>query len=446
MKTRRSLTRGSRPVSWRRPDGSPVLLETSHTLPLVDIEIGFSVGSLHDPPRKEGLAALVGRVVRMGPHGVSAKSFEEELARLGARLSIETSPRAVRVRGTVIQRNLEPFVEWIARLLHDPGFRAKDVAQAKRQTQSALTALLDDDRALASAYFRSALFAGHPFGRPLLGYRKSIRAITRSDALSFYDRRFIRAPVVFGAAGAVDRSTFRSLIEHHFARSPARRIKPVPVPPPRVDKGRRVLIIDKPDRAQAQLFIGTLGARTRDPMLFPLIVSNTAFGGTFTARLMQEVRAKRGWSYGAYSRLQHEQQREAWYMWTFPSMSCAADCAALQLELLQEWVEGGITGEECRFAKRYLINSHCFDVDTPAKRLDAELEIPLLGVPRRYVHDYTGLVRAVSLSEARDATQRRISCRDVAIVVVATASEVASQFERLPGVRSVEVIPYDKAR
>ncbi len=433
-----------RPVSWKRPDGNLVLLESSHTLPLVDIEIGFRVGSLHDPPGKEGLAALVGRVLKMGPAGVSATRFEEEFARLGARLSVETSPRAMRLRGTVIARNVEPFLEWLARLLQDPGLRSKDFAQAKRQTQAALTSLLDDDGALATGYFRSGLFTGHPFSRPPSGDRSSVRAIRHADAISFYEARLMKADIVFGAAGAISRAKFEQLLERYFVRSRKRRLKPVSVPPPRLDKGRRVVIVDKPNRTQAQLIIGTLSTRTRDPLLFPLIVSNTSFGGTFTARLMQQVRAERGWSYGAYSRLGHEQQRDAWTMWTAPSVDYASECAALQLELLEEWISRGITSEECKFAKRYLINSHCFDIDTAAKRLDAEMEIPLLGLPARHVRDFSGLVRSVTLTQARDATRRRISARDLTIVVVAAASEVASKFEQLPGVTSIEIVPYDR--
>ena len=173
-------------------------------------------------------------------------------------------------------------------------------------------------------------------------------------------------------------------------------------------------------------------------------MSNTAFGGTFSTPLMQQVRAARGWSYGAYSRLLHSRQRDAWYMWTAPAAEYSAECASLQLELMERWVASGVTKAELSFAQRYLVNGHCFDRDTPSKRLEADVDVALLGVPRRYVHRHDELVKNVTREQAVQATRARIHPNNLVIVVVASADDVASAFESLPGVRTVDVVPYDR--
>ena len=91
-----------------------------------------------------------------------------------------------------------------------------------------------------------------------------------------------------------------------------------------------------------------------------------------------------------------------------------------------------------------MINSHCFDRDTASKRLEARLDVELLDIPRSYVDKYDQLVARVTRKEANNATRARISDKDLTIVVVATASEVATSFERLPGVKSVEIVPFDR--
>ena len=239
-------------------------------------------------------------------------------------------------------------------------------------------------------------------------------------------------------------SDAHSLISSRFPNIKRSKRKRSDVPATRLRRGRHVVIVDKPERTQTQLFIGTLGARTRDRNLFPLIVSNTAFGGTFSGPLMQQVRAVRGWSYGAYSRLLHSTQRDAWYMSTAPAAEYSADCAALQLDLLERWVERGTTKANLGFAQRYLINSHCFDRDTSSKRLESRLDVELLDIPRSYVDKYDQLVSRVTQQQANDATRARISPRDLIIVVVATATDVVSSFERLPGVSSLEIVPFDR--
>ncbi|MDH3817232.1 MAG: insulinase family protein, partial [Myxococcales bacterium] len=85
-----------------------------------------------------------------------------------------------------------------------------------------------------------------------------------------------------------------------------------------------------------------------------------------------------------------------------------------------------------------------FDRDTASKRLEARLDVELLDIPRSYVDKYDQLVARVTRQEANNATRARISDKDLTIVVVATASDVATSFERLPGVKSVEIVPFDR--
>ena len=421
-----------------------VFFEPSDALPIVDLEIALPVGSLQDPAGQEGLAQLTGHLMRRGPRGLSQERFEDRLASLGARMSVEVSMRSTRVRATVLRRNLEPLLTLLADVVWRPALRGNDFSKLKRRAEAALTARLDDDQALGAVCFRQALFGEHPYGRTLSGHTDSLARISIQHAKEFYARNIARRAFLVGVSGHVSEAEVRSLVASHFpkVRRAGRNVSDVPAT--RARRGRHVVIVDKPERTQTQLIIGTLGARTRDRNLFPLLVSNTAFGGTFSGPLMQQVRGVRGWSYGAYSRLLHSTQRDAWYMSTAPAAEYSADCAALQLDLLERWVDGGTKQTELRFAQRYLINSHCFDRDTASKRLEARLDVELLDIPRSYVDKYDQLVARVTRQEANNATRARISDKDLTIVVVATASEVATSFERLPGVKSVEIVPFDR--
>lgn len=421
-----------------------VLVESSDVLPLVDVEIAFATGSLQDPAGREGLALLTGHLMRRGPRGLSQPRFEDRLASLGARVSVQVSMRSTRIRATVLRRNFEPLLGLLADVVWRPALRASDFAKVKRQAQAALISRLDDDQTLAALCFREALFGEHPYARAQSGKADSLARIGLPQIQSFYARNIEKRAFLVGVAGDVFDAEARALVSSYFPSTKRQKRKDSVVPATRTRPGRHVIIVDKPERTQTQLYIGTLGARTRDRKLFPLIVSNTAFGGTFSGPLMQEVRAVRGWSYSAHSRLLHAKQREAWYMSTAPAAEYSADCAALQLDLLERWIDRGIKKSQLSFAQRWLINSHCFDRDTPSKRLESRLDVELLGIPRNYVEKYDELVAGVSLQKANEATRARISTRDLTIVVVATANEVASAFERLPGVKSLEIVPFDR--
>ncbi|MBW2210821.1 MAG: insulinase family protein, partial [Deltaproteobacteria bacterium] len=281
-------------------------------------EIALPVGSLQDPAGQEGLAQLTGHLMRRGPRGLSQERFEERLASLGARVSVEVSMRSTRIRATVLRRNLQPLLGLVADVVWQPALRTTDFAKLKRRTQAALIARLDDDQTLGAVCFREALFGEHPYGRTLSGDTDSLARIGIQQVKDFYARHVAKGVFLVGVAGDVSEVEVRSLIASHFPKARRATKKGFDVPATHIRRGRHVVIVDKPERTQTQLFIGTLGARTRDRNLFPLIVSNTAFGGTFSGPLMQQVRGVRGWSYGAYSRLLHSTQRDAWYCPALP--------------------------------------------------------------------------------------------------------------------------------
>src|SRR5690606_32750779 len=113
----------------------------------------------------------------------------------------------------------------------------------------------------------------------------------------------------------------------------ARGREPAPLPPAPL-AAPRVVIVDKPERTQTQILIGCLGTRPSDEDHTALVVANTVFGGAFSARLMQSIRAERGWSYGAYSSLPIDRTRQAFSMWAFPKTGDCAPCVELELAML----------------------------------------------------------------------------------------------------------------
>ena len=423
-------------------DGLRVLLEESHALPIVDLQLVFRTGSTLDPEGMEGLTRTAWRLARMGTAKLRGPEVEEAISRLGGRMSIEVSTSYVAIHGAVIRRNLDPFIELIASLVRRPAFRAKDLAQVKRETLADLISMRDNDRVLAARTFRRMLFEGHDYGRPVSGTAETVRALQRSDVVDSYDRALVADNMLLGIAGDVTREDVERLVHDHFAGLPRGKRPVQRSKAPRLRRGRRVRVVDKPNRSQTQLFVGTLGTRAGEEHYYPLVVGNAAFGGTFTSRLMQEVREKRGWSYGAYSRLGTDRQRDAWYMWTFPGSDQVVDCIRLELELLENLVEKGLSAKEHRFARTYLANSHCFDVDTAAKRLDPRIDEDLFDLPIGYYEGYEDRVRAVTREQSNDSIRARLSARDLCIVLTATAADVVPELEKLPDVRSVDVVPH----
>lgn len=425
-------------------DGIPVHLEVSHALPLVDVDLMILRGSLLDPEGSEGLARLTARLWRRGPVGVDGEAFDAHLDGLGATLGSSVSAEMIRIHGSVLRRNLDPFLDAIAATLMQPGLRESDFDRLKRTSEAEIVQLRDHDSALAGRAFRRALFGAHPYGRAVSGTLGSIHGL-ELDAVRRMHASLVRSRhMIVGLAGDVTEVDARAAVERAFRGIPAGATPRPRARATRARKGRHVVLVDKPQRSQTQVYIGTLGLTIGDPSTHAVLVANTAFGGTFTSRLMHEVRSERGWSYGAYSRLSADRQRDAWSMWTHPSSEQLVDCLGLELELYEAWLDRGLTRDEVRRAKRYLIKSHAFDRETAQKRLEPKLQTAAFGLPADWYASYERRIRAVKPAAAHEAVRECLSRDDLTIALVATASpELLDALANLPGVGSVSVESYE---
>ncbi|APR77646.1 peptidase, M16 family protein [Minicystis rosea] len=421
-----------------------VFVEPSDALPIVSVGISFRSGSAHDPEGKDGLSRVTARMFRRGAEGYSAEKIEETIDALGGEFAADVSVSSAGVHFEVIRRSLDPMVDLVSTLLSRPAFDERELARLLRESEAELIEARDSDRSLANRAFRRTLFDGHPYGRRTSGKIQTLRDIGRADVRACYERHYSRANAIVIVSGDVSEEEGKAVADRLLAGLPEGEAVPDPVPAPARKPGRHLVFVDKPDRTQTQMVIGGLGTDAHDADHFPLMVANTVFGGTFTSRLMQEIRAKRGWSYGASSRVGFDRRRDAFTMWTAPSATDAPACLALELELLLSFIDGGVTAEELEFVKRYLVRSHAFDTDTARKRVHQKLEAALYDLPAGYHDRYLPTIQAVTPEAANAAVRARLSSDDLVIGVVGTHAEIGETITKaIPNLTSVTVAPFD---
>jgi zinc protease len=425
--------------------GAAVLLETSRALPLVSISIGLKTGAVLDAPGKEGTTRLLSRLMRRTAGGLEAQVIDTRIDSLGGSLGADVAHSTMVFQATVISRSLNAFVDLLVDVLARPGLSAAELERLQRETLAELKDSLDDDRGLARRFFRRRFFGSHPYGRSVSGTPGSVPEISSADVQSVFQRSFVRSNLVFAFSGDLDSAGASQIAQRISDALPTGPAPVDPTPEPVAIPGRRLVVVDKPERTQTQILIGCLGSNARDEDHVPLLVANTIFGGTFTARLTQEVRSKRGWSYGAYSNVPIDRQRQSFSMWTFPKADDAGPCLRLELDMLRELREKGVTKQELSWAKRYLVRSHAFAIDTAAKRVGLALDQALYDLPEAYYSRYLERVQAVTLDQANASVQNRLSVDDILVTVVGTNSLIGDAVrDAVVGLASAEVVPFDR--
>lgn len=422
------------------------ILVPNHTVGWVHLNVVLRSGALHDPAGLDGLAYVASQMLTRGTKRRSRAQFDEALDALGADLDVSVGRESVVLEGEVLARNLEPFVALLGEALREPALDPDELGLLIRLTEAELEQVRDSDADLCGEAFGRHMWGAHPFGRPVKGTLSTIAAVGAApEAIADHVARHVaQANMLVAAAGDVTAERLDALLAEHLRGLLAAAPAELPLVAPPTEPGVRALLVDKPERSQTQIRWGHPCIDAGSPDYFPLMVGNTIFGGTFTARLMQEIREKRGWSYGAYSRLFTDRRAGGIVLSYYPAAEDTAPALALGQQLFTDLVEGGVTDDELAFVKSYLVNGFPFQVETPARRMWQLAQIELLGRPADFLETYVERVAALTRDDVNRALREHLHPDRLALTVVCTAAPLQEAVAALPGVTSVRTVAYDE--
>ena len=404
--------------------------------------LSFPVGALLDPPGKEGLCYLTGQMLMRGAGAYDQAAYADALDVLGSTLSVGVGRERTTLSGDALTRHLDDFEALLALALSAPRFDADELEKLKRQAIAELAQVVDNDAALGQRFFLKRLFAGHPYGRPVKGTELTIAAITAEDVRAFFAEHFVRGGIIAGASGDVTDARAEAFLDRTAGALPDRTPPPAVIPPCPTPRGHAVVLVDKPERSQTQVFIGHTTLDGNHPDYLPLLVAQTIFGGTFTARLSHEIREKRGWSYGAYSYLSADRQLGSFTMRFYPNLADTMPAVAMANTMFEALVADGVSADEVAFACDYLKNSHAFSIDTAERRLGELLSARLQGRPEDWVDRFVDRVAAITPEAVNAALRRHLTPDALVTAIVATASDLEPALRAWPNATGLELVDH----
>lgn len=425
------------------PRGSALYIEPARELPLVWLDIEVSGGAAGDPAGVEGFHNHMAELARLGAGALDRERLDTELDALGASLEMSAGRDSVSLSGVCLARNLDRFVDLAADILAAPRMDSGEHERLLRETRYSLDDVRDDDGSLAARFFNHHCVPGHPYARTVLGTESSFDRIELDQVRAAFRRQVVPQNLIIGVAGAVDEAGAVRIAERLTERLPDTAPPPLPAvelgTPPR---GRRLLLVDKPDRVQSQVLVGHAGPRYGHADAVPFTMLETIFGGTFTSRLMQEIRVKRGWSYGAGCRLSRGRGNQWFRIHLAPSAETTPDALALTMKLFEDVAGEGISAEELDFGRRYLTGSLAFHLATPQQRMRIAVRNRVFGLPDGFVRELPERFAEVSLDDTRAVAGRWLHPSDALVVVVATADGMSERLHGLWGM-APQVVPFD---
>jgi zinc protease len=350
--------------------------------------------------------------------------------------------------GQVLSRNLDAYLAILGDILARPTFAPAELGRSARELAAEIDELRTNDQALCGRFFARNLYGEHPYGHPPEGLRAVLLEATADEVAAQFHRLFVGKNLIIAMSGDVDAADVAARLERKLKglrAGPAPPENALEVREPVAPRGWRVQLVDKPDRKQTQLMLGHPGVRGTDPDYLPLSVAAAAFGGPgMSARLMTELRTKRGLAYGAYMTLAQRHGVGAAAIWVLAGADKTVATLKLVLKLYVSFMENGLTNEEVEFFKRFLAGTYASEMDVPEHRLEARVAAEVAGLPADFVDSYGARLAAVTPAEVNAAIKRHVHARDLAITMVASAPVMKKLLvDAKVGDSAIDVVPFD---
>lgn len=407
------------------PNGAVLLLAEKHDVPLVALDISVRGGSLADPAGRDGTAALLAELMQKGAAERDAAAFAEAIDAVGGRLSIGATRNTLELSAEFLAEDAGLMIELAADALQRPRLDADEFEKVRQRAVKSLIAAKDasPDRLIGN-YGNAWLFGAHPYGRPVDGSEASLASITHADLQAFQRDHTGGDRLVIAAVGAFDSAALKARLESAFGgwRAAAAAL-PVVEAKPR-ERGRRVLLVDKPGAAQTHFWLGNVGVSRTDPARVAQNLVNTLFGGRFTSMLNSELRVRTGLTYGARAGFNRLPQPGAFAISSYTQTKTTVEAIELAIATLQRLHADGLDAKQLDSGRSYQLGQFPPTLET-APQLAAQLTaLELHGLGRDEVDGFAAAVRAVDVEAARAALAAFPAPADLVIVLIGDAAKI----------------------
>lgn len=420
--------------------GLTVLAARRGPLPLVAIRLVIQAGSAHDPAGKFGLADFTARLLRRGTASMSADALNEAVEFVGAALAIGVAEDFTALRITTPAEHVPAMLEVLGQLVREPTFPEEEVVSARERTLAELANDLDDPALLADRAIVRAIWGSHPYGHELSGSSAHVRGFTRQDVVRFHRERMGPKVAMLLGVGELDPREFTAAVEKAFSGWSGG--PPAPAQLPALERpalGGEVVIVDKPDQTQSQVRLGSIAFPRSHPDYVPAYVTNAAFGGGFTSRLVDEIRVNRGLSYGAGSAFDTMLAGGWLGVSTFTKTASTREILDVSLDQAARLRKKGLTAQELERTKTYLSGLYPLRTETNESIAAGLGEARLYGLGDDWIARFRDRIHEVSLANANRAAAKYFLAEGTTIVVVGRAAEVTEQLEGLGSLRTWKV-------
>lgn len=396
--------------------GIQAWLVEDHSIPFVALELHFRGGSSLDPADKRGAIYLMTGLLEEGAGDLDAQAYARRQEELAASFGFSSDDDTVSISAQFLTENRDDAIALLSDTLHKPRFDQDALDRVRTQVLSGLKSDAKNPNRIAGEVFSAMAYGDHPYGSTDKGTPETVAALTREDMLDAHGAVFARDRLYVSAVGDITAEELGALLDTLLADLPE---TGAPMPGPAevtLAKGTTVVPFDTP---QSVALFGQPGMeRDHEDFFAAYILNNILGGGSFESRLMQEVREKRGLTYGIYSYLVPK-DLAAVYM---GSVASSNDRIAETIDVVRaEWQRmktEGVTEKELSDSKTYLTGAYPLRFQGNGQIAGILVGMQMQGLPIDYVATRNDQLNVVTLEDVNRVASELLDPDRLHFVVV----------------------------
>ena len=421
-------------------NGLRVIVVERPGVPLLSAALIVRSGSETDPPKLAGLAKFTGDLLTQGTAKRTAPRIASEIESLGASLTADAGWDSIELDLKTLSANAGHAFEILADVARNPTFSDDEIERHRRQALDDLRLAMEAPGQVARIVGVRTLLGASPYAHPATGTPASLPRIARADIVALHARAFVPANTLLVIAGNITAENGFALAGEVFGDWAGEKA-PASSAAAGAEKPRAILV-DLPHAGQAAVYVGAPGLAKTDAAFTIAEVTNAVLGTGYSSRLNQEIRLKRGLSYGASSKLTTGRGFGVFAASCQTKNESASEVIRVMQTELKRLATEPVPAEYLASRKAVLTGNFSRELETNEGYVSLIADLALHDLPLDTLTHRTERIEAVGADEVRAFAEKHFALDRMTVVVVGRAKDVEKPLRKV--FPKLEVLPQSK--
>ncbi len=398
------------------PGGITALLVEDYTVPLIAVSMAFNGGATQENAEKEGLANILSSLLDEGAGDIKSEEFQLKLDDLGMELGFSAGYDSFTGRLKTLRSSRNEAFDMLRLALTKPRFDTEPIERMRAAQLSILQNSLKKPQVIAGKAWRKSVFGDHPYARSVGGTIEAVKGLKRDDIVLLHKKLLAKDNLVIGVVGAISAKELSVMLDVVFGDLPAKaELKPVAEAKLNVGTTQKVEL----KIPQSIIRVVFDGLKRSDKDFYAAYLMNYVLGGgSFSSRLYEEIREKRGLAYGVYTYLGTQDHAGFIGGGTATRADRADETLKILLAEVERMAKDGPTKEELEKAKKYITGSYAIsNLDTSGKIASVLVAIQRENLGIDYIDKRAEYIAAVTIEDTRRMARKLLSNKPTIVIV-----------------------------